>query len=102
MDRNFKVRRYDWVLRDDVDVDIPEDWEIYAYDPRIPHDADCATCGTRITHDEAYGSNELHTVFGLPIRVCPACFFAEVDRRVEAWSERQEKLATRKVDPWQR
>lgn len=90
MDRCFSVRRFDWWTKEDEDYNIPDDWDVSVFDPRFDHESHCAHCGQRIGHEEAHGSEELHTVSGWPMRVCFGCFDAELKRRIEAWEHHQE------------
>lgn len=80
--------RYDWWTQDDERVDIPEGRNVAVYDVNSTRTANCCHCGLEIDQDSSHPSEQYHTRFGMPMRVCMGCLMDEIEHRNEAWAER--------------
>lgn len=62
---------------------VPDDWYVTLYETEMNKQVNCACCGKKITHGEAYTSMEIHDSLGFGYDVCLDCYQEEMQRRMQ-------------------
>ena len=78
------IPRWNRLLHKYVDIRIPDDWYVSAFEKDMNKIVNCANCGKEITFGSGYTSQEYQeTMFGFGYTVCGKCSEEETKRRLK-------------------
>ena len=77
------LRKWNYLTHQYEKHTVPDDWHVTTYETDMEAKVNCACCGKKITHGEAYTSMEIHDSLGFGYDVCLDCYQEEMQRRMQ-------------------
>lgn len=82
----MKLQKWNYRIKDYVDYEIPNDWNVLIYSNSMDTECNCASCGKLIRVGNSYTSQEIHTKHGWGYLICQICMAKETERRNKEWN----------------
>lgn len=77
----MKLKKWNYRIKDYVDYEIPNDWNLLVYSNSMDTKCNCASCGKIIRVGNSYTSQEIHTKHGWGYLICQLCMTKEMERK---------------------
>jgi hypothetical protein len=77
----MRLKRWNYMLADYEDYEIPDNWSVYTFVPGLDTFVDCAHCGKSLPYGASFTSMEIHNNMGFGYAVCEDCYNKEAERR---------------------